>query len=373
MIKLKNKNLLKILSILIIIVPLLSFFYIQNLFNSYPSNSPKEYQFEVNSKSTYAILAKEFKDKNIIHNEFIFLRQANDYSFPAIGKYKLTLPNKSQNILDQIKKNSEKIIEESKITTFKILIKEGATIDDIINTFESKGRISRTEAENYLKDINNFDKNKFSYLPQPLECNYGNVKECAKYLIEGYIYPATYEFDKKSTFASNIESILNQSSKKFSSLPRVPTYQEVIKASVIEKESGFGNRSPKDKQVLEILNNERKDIASVLYNRNSKGMKWQVNPSTTYGTDMRLCETTIKIENCKSLDDPEIVSNKYNAYQVNIPIGPISNPSFDSLLAALNPNTSEYLFFIADKNGATRFAKTFADFQNIEQDIINER
>jgi UPF0755 protein len=371
MFKLRKTDYYKIFTLIIILTAGLLIWHVNSLFNSAPWGSPTSLAFSIDKSSTYKTLAAGLKDKNIIQNEWVFLRQASSYDFPALGKYKLELPASGVTILDQMKKQSDQIIEDSKIPTYKLLIKEGATIDDIIANIEKSGRATKAELEAYFLDKGNF---KYDYMPQPLTCVYGDVNKCAKYYAEGYIYPATYDLNKKESWQLNIDQIMRQSQAKWLlSLGGKPTYEQVILASVIERESGYGSRDKSSSAVKQLLDEERRLIASAFINRNKTGMKWQSNPTTHYGTEYKLCETTINIPNCKKLDDVEIKNNIYNTYVNTKPIGPIANPSIDSLKAAMNPATSEYLFFIADKEGATRFARNYDEFSNIEQNIINGR
>jgi UPF0755 protein len=368
-----KKNMFKTLSLAIIIAAVLAFFFINNIINSAPWGSPNNYTLEVKPGSTFKTIAAELSDKKVIQNEFFFLRQAGSISYPANGKYELKLPANSQSVIDQIDTQSKAIIEDGKVVTFKFLIKEGETIDDIIKNFVKIGSTNQEFATQYFSNYANFDRSVLTYLPPALGCAYGNISNCAKYPVEGYIYPATYELDKKGTFQDHVFKILETTQRKWKTLAKQPTYADIIMASVVEKESGYGSRDRNSQAVKDILKNERQTIVTVLNNRNETGMKWQLNPTTTYGTDYKLCETTINIPNCKSLDDRAISSNIYNTYINAKPIGPISNPSIECIEAVMNPSKNNYLFFIADKNGATRFADTFDQFLKIEQDIINER
>jgi UPF0755 protein len=368
-----KSKVLKLASIGIIALLVGSGFFVTNLINSAPSNSPKELSLVVGPKSSYSTISSELIKSNAINNEFIFLRQAGSYAFPAIGNYSLSLPASSQNILEQLKTRSEEIKSKPQLKFEKLLIKEGATIDDIINSMAKLNLGSKSELTTYFKNINNFAQSKYPFLPTPLNCTYGDVYSCAKYLAEGYISPATYDIETNKPISTSIDTLLNISSKRLSLLGVKPTFEQIILASVIEKESGFGSRDRKSATVQSTLANERALIASAFNNRNKIEMKWQSNPTTTYGTDYKLCETTIPIPNCLKLDDNEIKNNKYNTYSNNKLFAPISNPSLESIKAAMNPGSSEYLFFIADKQGVTRFAKNYEDFLSTEKDIINER
>lgn len=370
----KTKSIiLKILSLLIFIVLILSMVHVYNLFNSAPWNSPKEYTLIVKKDSTYTTIAKELVGNNIVQNEMIFLRQANNFSFPSLGDYKLRLPANNMEILEQIKIQSEKYLKIPKGEFKKLLIKEGDDMDKIIFNMTRLGMGDQTKIEGYFKDINNFTK--YSYLPKPLDCKYGDVKTCAKFLVEGYISPATYDLDINQSLAYNIDTILTISQKKFgvgttTKLSSIPTFENITMASLIEKESGYGKRDPTTEQSKKELNIERRNMVAVFANRNREGMKWQSNPTTTYGTIYKLCETTIEITNCKKLDDPNILNNRYNTYTNAKLFAPISNPSREAIEAVQDPIANDYLFFIADKKGLTRFAKTYQEFLKIEQEII---
>ncbi len=368
-----KKNIFKIFTIAIILTALITFIFVNNIINSAPWGSPNSYTLTIKQGDTLKSIAANLEDNKIIQNEFVFLRQASSIPFPANGKYELKLPANSQNVIDQIDTRSKTIIEDGKISTFKFLIKEGETIDDIINNFVKIGITKKDFATQYFSNYANFDRAILTYLPPALTCTYGNINTCAKYPVEGYIYPATYELDKKGSFEDHVFKILQTTMRKWYTLPKVPTPEQVILASVLEKESGYGSRDRTNQAVKEVLKIERQKIAAVLENRNKQGMKWQLNPTTTYGTEYKLCETTINIPNCKSLDDKVISSNIYNTYVNAKPIGPIANPSIECIEAVMNPAVNNYLFFIADKTGSTRFADSFDQFLKIEQDIINER
>ena len=66
-------------------------------------------------------------------------------------------------------------------------------------------------------------------------------------------------------------------------------------------------------------------------------------------------------------------SNPYNTRGPNmngkLPIGPIANPSEESIKAALNPSQTNYLYFVADSNGKIYFAKTYQEHQNIIKEL----
>jgi UPF0755 protein len=135
-------------------------------------------------------------------------------------------------------------------------------------------------------------------------------------------------------------------------LPKLPAeYQNSTKlndlitlASIVEREAN--------------TTEDRRGVAAVFYNRLKLGMKLESDVTVNYATGK-----TQTLPSDLSIESP------YNTYKVaGLPIGPICNPGLDSILATLNPDQNDYLFFLADKNGVVRYAKNLDEHnQNIEK------
>jgi UPF0755 protein len=104
------------------------------------------------------------------------------------------------------------------------------------------------------------------------------------------------------------------------------------------------------------IDSERAAVASVFQNRLSAGMPLQTDPAVIYASLLRGTWTGV-------IHESELRSDSaYNTYaRVGLPPGPICNPGLAALRAALHPADTSYLYFVADANGATRFATTLAD------------
>src|SRR5690606_11850357 len=114
-------------------------------------------------------------------------------------------------------------------------------------------------------------------------------------------------------------------------------YQAIIMGSVVEKEA----RSATDKKM----------VADVFWKRVKIGMALQSDATVNYLTG--------KGETRSKGSDLEIDS-PYNTYKYRgLPPGPICNPGFDSISAAINPKANDYLYFITDNTGRAVFAETF--------------
>ena len=159
--------------------------------------------------------------------------------------------------------------------------------------------------------------------------------------IEGYLYPATYQFSRRES----PEAILGRMVNRFYAAMNPDVYRKIDSfnfavhetitlASLIEKETGSAA--------------ERPLVSAVFHNRLRQGMPLQCDSSVIYGIadfDGNLTR--------RHLMTPSL----YNTYLLRgLPPGPIANPSRDSVLAALNPAKSDYLYFVAKGDGTHEFS-----------------
>ncbi|MEQ9693242.1 endolytic transglycosylase MltG [Shimia sp. SDUM112013] len=117
----------------------------------------------------------------------------------------------------------------------------------------------------------------------------------------------------------------------------------VILASIIEKETGVPE--------------ERRQVASVFTNRLERGMRLQTDPTVIYGITRG--EGVLG----RGLRQSELRrETPWNTYVIpGLPPTPIANPGRASLEAAVNPDTTDYIFFVADGTGGHAFAETLAE------------
>lgn len=162
--------------------------------------------------------------------------------------------------------------------------------------------------------------------------------------LEGYLFPDTYNFPK----GHGEEQIIRQMVSRFHSIFRtleqraehlgLSRREVVILASMIEKEA--------------VDDQERKLIAAVFHNRLQRGMALQSDPTAVYG--VRTGKGAGERITRKDLQR----RTPYNTYQINgLPKGPIANPGFKSLEAALYPADVSYLYFVS-KNDKTHYFST---------------
>lgn len=207
-----------------------------------------------------------------------------------------------------------------------ITLLEGWTNRQIADYLQNRGVVASSD---FLSSAKNFNTSDYPILAsKPV----GND-------LEGFIFPDTYFIPQTAPAGQTIVSIIIQKTLDNFSQKITPAmqsqaaglgmnlYQIVTLASIIEKESG--------------KTEDRPTIAGVFYNRLRAKMALQSDATVAYAEAEKL--------------------PSYNTYNyAGLPPGPICNPSLSSIQAALNPGSSDYLYFLTDpKTGQAIFAKTY--------------
>ncbi|MFN2307489.1 MAG: endolytic transglycosylase MltG [Paracoccaceae bacterium] len=168
---------------------------------------------------------------------------------------------------------------------------------------------------------------------------------------EGSLAPRSYEFDPGTDPATIIarmqadqERILSEAwANRADDLPLNSPEEALILASIVEKETGIAE--------------ERRQVASVFVNRLNRGMRLQTDPTVIYGI------TEGEGVLGRGLRQSELRGETpWNTYVIDgLPPTPIANPGQASIEAALNPDETEYVFFVADGTGGHAFATNLDD------------
>jgi UPF0755 protein len=175
--------------------------------------------------------------------------------------------------------------------------------------------------------------------------------------LEGYLFPDTYEFSPETTAPELIEMMVKRFrdvwkpdwTERAHSL-NFTTRQIVTTASIIETEAK--------------LNEERPLVASVIYNRLKLDIPLAVDSSVIYASKL---EGKWRYDGKVYRSDIERRSPYNTRLYSGLPPGPVSSPGESSLKAALNPATSDYLYYVRnpDRNdGAHNFYSNGGEFEN---------
>ena len=176
--------------------------------------------------------------------------------------------------------------------------------------------------------------------------------------LEGYLLPDTYHFYWGVSEEKIIEFLVNECLSIFSDTVmmrldsmKMTVHQILTLASIVEGEA--------------IYDDERAIVASVYYNRLRKRIKLQADPTIQYilnGPPRRLLYKDLAI------DSP------YNTYMYyGLPPGPISNPGKNSIMAAIYPAKTDYIYFVARGDGRHTFSRTAAEHQRAKAEFDQVR
>ena len=229
-------------------------------------------------------------------------------------------------------------------TTFTI--PEGWSIEQMGEYFESLGYFSSSE---FITAASKIPYDKYPWLPKGIPH------------LEGFLYPDTYKISSDRT--NNPQAIIEAMLDSFENIA-LPVYQQadtdysvlewVSLASIVEKES--------------VVQKERRLIAGVFTARLEKGMRLESDPTVEYGLGIK-----------QTADQPltyaqVAMPSPYNTYRnFGLPPTAIASPGLASLKATLNPESTEYLFFVARYDGTHVFSKTLKEHQAATRKIRQER
>ena len=327
------------LSLIVLLVLISLIFLGLYKFETLPvSSSIKPITIEIEKGDNYFNIASKLKQNNLIKSEFfykIFLK-FHKPGHLVIGKYDL---NKAMNVSEIVKTLGDE--KNIKVTTIKLTFREGLNVNQMASIIEEKTDIPKDEFLNKIKDEAYIDTliNKYWFLTDEIK------NKNIYYDLEGYLYPDTYIFEKEDATLENIViTILNNTDKKLTPLKSdiensdYTVHQVLTLASLVELEA--------------VSDEDRATVAGVFYNRLNN--KWTLGSDVTtyYAAKKSMKESLTKDE----LD----ACNGYNTRcktMKGLPVGPIDNPSISAINAAINPNNTDYYYFVADSEKKVYFTK----------------
>lgn len=241
-------------------------------------------------------------------------------------------------------------IEKMTLTTVRITFPEGSTVDEIIALFEANGCSTR---EKFLECMETYD----------FGAEYEFLKDIDMtdryYLLEGYLYPDTYDFYTGRSPEYYLCRLLDQFNKIFRQSGFFKMVEEseysldqiMIIASIIEKEAYQQNDFD---IVSSVIHNRLKDPVTFPY--------LECDSTVVYALS---CEAGQRVTDITGEDLK--LDNPYNSYlKEGLTPGPICNPSFNSIACAFEPAQTEkvYYYFVSDSYGVMYYATTLKEHEN---------
>ena len=309
--------------------------------------------FEIEQGASVKDVSKALEKEGIIRNSKLF----NFYlKFKNVSGFKSGLYHVSKSMtLDEIIAELSGQGKDKDQNATKVLIREGEQLTEIAKEVEKSTKYS---AEDFMAKVQ--DEDFLRYLvqkfPKLLTQSYNGYQ--VKYVLEGYLFPATYDMNDSKTLQMLITEMVAKTDEVMSKyydkiLASDYTLQEIMAlASLIEKE---GTK-------LE----DRKKISSVFHNRIKENMKLQTDVSVQYALGEH--------KEALSLSDLE-VDSPYNLYQnYGVGPGPYNSPSEDAIVAAMEPAETDYLYFLADiKTKEIYYAKTYEEHLELKAKYIDNK
>jgi UPF0755 protein len=231
-----------------------------------------------------------------------------------------------------------------KIATRSFTIPEGWSQRQMAEYFQQEGMFS---ANDFLQAVQQVPQQKYPWLPANLPH------------LEGFLYPDTYQLG--AIEQPTPQQIVYQMLDRFQELA-LPVYQQqqgktnltllqwATLGSIVEKEA--------------VIPKERALIAGVFTNRLRQGIALGSDPTVEYGLGIR--QTKEKNLTYAQVDQP----TPYNTYlNPGLPPTPIASAGLESLKATLQPETTEYLYFMARYDGTHIFTKTLGDHESARDQV----
>ena len=253
---------------------------------------------------------------------------------------------------------------EPGLSTLQVLerIREGVTSPRVVTIPEGRRleEVAEILAANDVVSVEAF----LAALEQP--ANWSGTLAADRPLgasLEGYLFPATYTFSLRASAGEIVRLMLERLDQEFppERLQQLTDqgrglHEVLTLASIVEREAALAD--------------ERPLVASVFSNRLAQGMRLEADPTVQYAIS-RLPGSVARFGYWKeglSLDDLSFPS-PYNTYfSAGLPPGPIANPGAASVAAAIDPQPTPFLFFVARGDGSHVFAATFEQhLRNVEQ------
>lgn len=238
------------------------------------------------------------------------------------GEYRFDHPATAIEVYDRLRRGD--------IYTISLVVPEGFNIFDIANAVQAAGLGS---AASFLQAERQHTELIADWSPKAQS-------------LEGFLFPDTYRFNHHTSQLQMLGAMVKRFAEVATRLRLAPADAEraVTMASLVEREVH--------------VSSERATVAGVFENRLRAGMPLQTDPAVIYASLLRGTWTG-------TIHQSELHSDSaYNTYaHQGLPPGPICNPGVASLQAALHPADTDFLYFVANADGSTKFARQLSEHE----------
>ncbi len=323
------------------------------------TSNKKLVQVEVPLGSTSKDIGQILEQSKVIKSGLVFSYyvKTNNLSDFQAGFYQMA-PNMTLKEITQMLKEGG-TDEPEALADARLTIPEGYSISEIADLFAKKTDVTRDDFLNLMKDEKYFNTLAGKY-PELL-MSAKSAKD-VRYRLEGYLFPATYNYYKEGKLEDLVEQMVVKTNNVLSQYQtqldeihqtkKLSTQQVLTLASLVEKEG--------------VSDEDRRNIAQVFFNRLDMDMPLQSDISVLYAMEKH----KVHLSNKDTQTD-----SPYNLYiNKGTGPGPFNSPSEAAIQAVLNPEYNDYLYFLADvTDGNVYYAKTYEEHLDQKKQYIDDK
>lgn len=312
-------------------------------------------EFDIKDGMTYLTIASDLKQKDLIKSEMVYkiYIKINKPSVFQIGTYTLTKDMGVKGIVDTISGSNT-----SKKQRINITFKEGLHMRKIAKVIANNTNNTEEDVFNLIKDENYLNEliNTYWFITEDIKNNK------IYYSLEGYLFPETYQFENKNVTVKEIFKVMLDTMNKYLTNYKtnidnseLSVHEILTLASMVELEAASAD--------------DRKGVAGVFYNRLNSGWSMGSDVTTYYGAKKEMADADLTYA---ELQEHNGYNTRSSELYGKLPIGPICNPSLTAIDAAINPTSSNYYYFVSDKNKKIYFNTNSAGHQQTINKLKNE-
>ena len=341
--KKKNKSGAVIALLVIVLVLILGVFayfgytYITNDING-KNQSSDEYTLVITRNDFEYEIGKKLYDNKIVVFDSLWTswmsKHYPDFQYTN-GEYKLTADMSYEEIAEKL--NNPDVSHK----TVKVVIPEGYNVMEIAETLEENKICKAKDFLEVCKSKEGFDYDWLNDIPD---------NELIAYQLEGFLFPATYDFAMNSdakgiadVMLSTFDERITDKWEKYCEENYMTMFELVNLASIVQEEA-FGPESAGN-------------IASVFINRLNIGQKLESDVTYYYARDLMEKQGFSK----------KVYDSYYTFRCDGLPSGPITNPGEDMINAVVNHPDTEYYYFFSDLKKKFHFAKDYDEFMELQE------
>ena len=295
---------------------------------------------QIHPGDSIAVIANTLKSSNVISSVDRFVAVANQN--PAAtkiqpGKYKLGTRIPVAQALAELLNLKNKIVDG-------VLIPEGLRASTILKILSDKTGIPESDFQQAITN------------PEQL-----GLPTWAQGQLEGFLFPATYDFPKSSTAESILKAMVKKAVQEFSAIGLPDACAEKDACSGLSAHEILIGASIMQ---AEVHPRDFNKVARVILNRLEKPMRLQMDSTVAYGRNKK--QVMLSDEDL-STDTP------YNTFlHDGLTPSPISNPGVEAVKAMLNPDDGDWLYFITVnlKTQETKFTKSYEEFLRFNDEFL---